>query len=687
MKKHLYMCVAISALLSISVEAKQDIKENIDEIIVRSSYTKQLLSDMNDVVSIIGGAEILDNGSKSLGASMSHLLGATYSDYGSAVGQPVIRGLAGNRLKVLNNGIVVRDITGLGVDHINEVDMNNIQQIEIVKGPSSLLYANGSVGGIINVVDNTIARSDVVGETIRVSQELHSVNGGNVQSASYQGMVNQYNISVAWKDAQFGEYDLPTGALLPEDPPHDEDLSVLKNSDHGTMTTRLGVSRTGEWGYLGLSFQEISGVYGIPFHGDGHEDEVVGANPDDERIMSVRRSQVFTTEGAFNVKSDWIDSIAVHYRNNDYTLVERHDDGAEAPTYFTNKADEFGVVVSLPKSLTEQKIIANIASEDLTVRGAESYMEPSASDEMSLGYFLGVDLASLYLDFGIRYDDVTRKGSITENAQSLPIKRTFNNIGYAASLSTDASRPVTIKFGLARVARAPSATELLMNGPHLVSQRFEVGNVNLRSERSDNLDLTVDYRNRGYYGSASYYRNNINNYIYLQDETDAEHAAHGAEDAHGDLIRANYLQKDAKFHGYEIEIGKTFDLNGGALTLSLGRDVVYGKFSNGLYIPRLSPSRNIYTAEYIKDAFTFKALLKNVSQQSRLASSETATPSHQMLDLNLTQSFVLHSGADLQLTFFANNVFDEVARNHTSAVKDDLPLPGRNLGVGVHLTF
>ena len=196
------------------------------------------------------------------------------------MGQPVIRGMSGNRVKILNNGMNVRDAAGLAADHILEVDLNNVQQIEIIRGPSSLLYTNGSIGGIVNVVDNTIARSDFDQMEFKFGAEGQSVNDGEAYDFSYQNNIGGLNISLAHKTHNFGNFDTPAGAILhseeehegeeehedEEGHGHEEDLGFVANSDFESKATRFGVSKAGDWGYFGVSVNKSDSVYGIPFH-------------------------------------------------------------------------------------------------------------------------------------------------------------------------------------------------------------------------------------------------------------------------------------------------------------------------------------------------------------------------------------------------------------------------------------
>ena len=151
MKHFIYFLVVLFS-------AQYLLADDVEEIVVTSSLIDEKLSDVGEPVHVLSGVDLDAQGRASLGESIDSLLGVSNADYGFATGQPVIRGLSGSRVKILKNGMVNRDVSAIGVDHPVEIDLNNVQQIEVVRGPSSLLFANGGVGGIINIVDNTIAR-------------------------------------------------------------------------------------------------------------------------------------------------------------------------------------------------------------------------------------------------------------------------------------------------------------------------------------------------------------------------------------------------------------------------------------------------------------------------------------------------------------------------------------------------
>ena len=225
-----------------------------------------------------------------------------------------------------------------------------------------------------------------------------------------------------------------------------------------------------------------------------------------------------------------------------------------------------------------------------------------------------------------------------------------------------------------------------MNGPHLATGRLEVGDASLESEKANNLDFTLNFERDGFFGSFTYFRNDVDNYIYLMDETEEEHKEHEDEgEHHGGLILANYLQNDAELSGYEIEIGKVFELNKGNLSVSFARDSVDAEFTDGSNIPRMVPDRNIYSVSYSYDDLFLGLKLKDVEEQDEIGINETVTSGFQMLNLNISKTFDLTDSNQLSVSIFAKNLLDEVARNHSSFVKNEVPLPGRNFGLKLNL--
>jgi len=750
MKINKYAFIILGALMVNTAFA-----DEIEEVIISSSLVNSSASEIADPIHVLSGDDIGNEATQSLGETLDDLLGVSSADYGSGVGQPIIRGMSGSRVKILENSIVNRDVSGLGVDHINDVDLNNVQQIEVIRGPSSLLYTNGTVGGIINIVDNSIAQDDVE-RAVKIGLESQSVNDGETQSLFYQDNIQNINISFSYKDSSFGNFDVPNGAIIhmeeehhDEDEDHDEEeeheeenLGYLANSDFASESLKFGASTTGDWGFIGFSVASIESMYGIPFHGEEHEDEHGDEHGEEEghdehegeRIFSNTESDKFDVRGSLNIDSNLISKVDFFIRDTDYSLTEQHaeeeeheeedhdedeheghEGHEEGPTTFTNDAVEAGFIVDLSNDFMSRKLAVNFVNEDTSVLGSEAFMNPASRDELTFGYYISRDISDYTLDFGVRFDRLANEGSISsaheeeehhdededheeeehdehEEMETAFYDKSFNNTSLAFNIGKELNDFINVDLGFASVERAPSSIELFMNGAHLATGRFEFGNVNLQSETSNNIDLTVSLNNGGFFASATLFANKVDNYIYLRDETEEEHEDHDEEheedhDDHGGLILSNYLQQDADLDGYEIEFGNTMDLGTGELTMSFGRDVISGTFTSGGNIPRLNPARNIFKLKYSQDDMTLGLNFKDVEKQNDIAVNETLTAGYQMLNAKLSRTIDLGSQGELTLSLFGNNMLDEIARNHSSFVKNEVPLPGRNYGLRFQLNF
>ena len=352
------------------------------------------------------------------------------------------------------------------------------------------------------------------------------------------------------------------------------------------------------------------------------------------------------------------------------------------PTTFTNESSEFGLKLDIgdQASGNRQNFTVNLSQEDVAIIGEEAFMQPVDSKMLSLGYFLSRELAVFDLDFGIRVDQVERDGSMVSGTPAVTVLHDISETDVSAALTMgwDLDNNLGLTLGISSVARAPSEKELFMNGVHLVAARNEFGDPTLESERSNNIDFSLDYENDGYFVNASVYTNAVDNYIYL--------LATG-QDGDNDLPNTNFVQADANFHGYEVEFGKTISLNNAELLFSYGRDQVIGTFSDGGNVPRITPVKNIYRFAVEQDDVIYDIKVKDVQREDDLGIGETVTEGFTMLDLDIRRSIAIGDNEELVLSIFGRNLLDEKARSHTSFVKDEVPLAGRNFGIKVNFNF
>ena len=734
MKNNLIALIG-SALLTLTIYA-----DDVEEVVVTASLTNQNASDLVDPLHVLDGDDVATGGVLSLGDTLDELLGVHSADFGSAVGQPVIRGMSGSRVRILENGVVVRDVAALGPDHINDVNLLNTEQIEVVRGPSSLLYANGAAGGVVNIVDNSIARTDLsTFPVVSVGLETQSVNNGEVKDFSYQANHSGFNVTFVASDTIMENYELPGGALFPEehhdedhhdsegDEDHDEEsLKFLANSDVENTYSKFGVSRTGDWGYIGFSYSDNEGEFGIPFHveahGDHDEDHADSEGDEEhdehegERIFSQIDSNKFDIKGSLvtnnfgpinNVDFSFRDSSYSHleghaeeegHHDEDHSESEEDGHGHEEPTLFETDATEFGFIFDVSSDDVVRKFVVNMADQDSSIIGEEAFMRPVSAKETTLGYFTSKDFGTYSIDFGIRADDISRSGSVAhhdedhaddegeEEIESYNLDT--NTLSVALNFDQKFSDNLTVNLGLASFERAPDVVELFMNGPHLATGRFEMGDPDLKNEVSNNIDLGFNYEMDNMYATFNYYQNNVADYIYLRDEEhDEDHHDSEGEEEHEGLMHAEFVQEDASLEGYEFEVGSVYQIGNGLLDLSVGRDVVEGRLDAGGFIPRMAPSRNFISASYSENDYVVSLLFKDVADHVDVAEEgETMTEGYKMLNLKLTKDISVY-GANLRVSAFANNALDQVARNSTSFVKDAVPLPGRNIGLNLRFSY
>ena len=674
MKKFTRMLTLMS-IVAISPAFAQD----IEDVTVTSSIlgTK---SQIENPIHVIDEETLNKSGSHSLGESIDNLLGVSNTDFGSIVGQPVIRGLSGARVKVLENGLVNRDVSGIGADHPIDIDLNNIQQVEIVRGPSSLLYSNGALGGIVNVVDNTITQEDFSEQEIKLGFEHNSVNDGDVHNISFSDNIEGFNVSLAYKHQNFNNFEIPDEAVIHEPGHTEEEKDHLENSDAKIAAYKTGVSIVEDWGYFGVSFKNIENVYGIPFHGE-HEEEEEGEEEEheEERIESSTDSDTTNIKGAYKIASDYINQIDYFYSDTDYELVELHIGGEHngEKTTFLNDAQELGAILDLSNDALTQKVVIRSMEEDTSILGEEAFMENVESEETSFGYYLSREFSNFDLDFGIRRDEVNRKSKVGSTAYD----KDFDSTSYVLGFGFDLSSTTDLSLSIGSVERAPSSVEMFMNGEHAAVQRNERGNPNMQAEEAQNIDLGLSFDNDVIYGSINFYQNEVDNYIYRQDT-----GVKGTGEMKLEI--ANFVQKDAELDGYEIQVGTDLDFLNGNLGVTIGRDSVNGTFTDGSNIPRMVPARDIYTLSYTEDNLSVDIDLTEVNAQPDFGSDgDSFTAGFELLDLSISRSFPVEGVEDFKVVLFANNLLDEIARNHSSTVKNEVPLPGKNLGIGFRVTL
>ena len=309
----------------------------------------------------------------------------------------------------------------------------------------------------------------------------------------------------------------------------------------------------------------------------------------------------------------------------------------------------------------------------------ENYLEPTQSDELTLGYYISNQLDFAHIDFGVRYDRIDRE---TEDGHSYE----DSLLSFSFAVSKQLSDNLGVSLGLSSVEKAPSAMELFVDGDHMVTQLHEVGDDSLTAEKANNIDLSFNTAASGFDVELSLFKNSISDFIYLNRTGEFNVTADVLDDL--ELEIAEYMQQDATFEGYELQISRSINVANGSLVASLGRDYVDAQFDQGGFIPRTVPTRNLVSLNYSgNDGLNWLVSLKDIQGQSKVAANEEATDGYQWLDVKLSKGFKLSNTEVLNVSVFAKNLMNKVARNHSSFVKEEVPLPGKNIGIKAKLSF
>jgi iron complex outermembrane receptor protein len=478
---------------------------------------------------------------------------------------------------------------------------------------------------------------------------------------------------------------VPINSIIHEGSPEAEEN--LKNSDYATFSHKLGTSIVRDWGYFGFSVADIENTYGIAFHEEEEPAPGAPVEEHDERIQVDTSSTNLTIEGA-STNISALDKLSYFLQINDYDFTEGHIGGEHngESTTFTNESYEIGMKFDIGDQAggNRQNVTLNLSEEDVSITPSDAnedpFMRPTESQMLSIGYFICRELDVMDLDFGVRMDRVSRDGSIkTGNAVALH-DVSENDLSAALTMGWNLANNLGLTLGVSSVARAPSELELFMNGTHLAAGRDEFGNQNLESERSNNVDFSISYENDGYFVNTSLYTNSVDNYIYLLDSGQSNRAE-------ANKVDYDYVQADANFHGYELEIGRSFIFNNSELLVSYGRDQVVGTFSDGGNVPRITPVKNIYRVAISQENVTYDFKISDVQREDDLGFGETVTKGFTMVDFDLRRSISIGNEEELILSIFGRNLLDAKARSHTSFVKDEVPMPGRNFGIKLNFNF
>lgn len=660
-------------------------------------------------VNVIGVEELRDQQSSSLGEALKNEVGIHSSYYSSNSASPIIRGLDGARVLVTQNGLDSSDASRVGPDHAVSTETSYAQQVEVLRGPATLFYGSGAIGGVVNVVDDRIPKgTDTYGEW---RLENHSVADEKLVSASGNTGIGNFGLHADgfWRDGD--DYKIPGPAEAEdhheEDEEHHED-DRLKNSWNEASGGNLGASYVDDEGFVGISVGILDRQYGIPGHSHGEEAVDVYADLEQTR---------WQLQGKRNLDSNLFSSTGFSAGYTDYQHAEI--EGTEVGTTFKNETSELRwELFHQPIADWRGAISVHYKHSDFEAIGEEAFTPPSETETIALGLIEEKHIGSLLLQLGARVEQV----NITANNFAVDLNQPDADPEYLRVFSVDHdSTPFSVSAGavwdftkgynaaisLTHSERTPAASELLSFGPHIGSGLYEVGYLlNLQTndddefyfelnpadidlEKSNNLDISLRKHSGDFGFILNGFFNRVDNFYYLCNTgytKELEHHHHDEEEEHDHEEEAVefpvfiYQTGDVDLWGYEAEF--IWQATAG-LELKLTTDSIRAEVNDSAHLPRIPPRRYSLAANYELNKWRFNLSGQYYASQNRIAAMETKTDGYFLLDTVISYSVL----PDLQIFLKGYNLTDEYARVHSSFLKDKAPLPARNIAVGISGRF
>ncbi|NUS60014.1 MAG: TonB-dependent receptor [Lysobacter sp.] len=607
--------------------------------------------EMTRPVEVLSGERLDEAKASTLGETVGKLPGVQSSYFGPGVGRPIVRGFDGARVQVLSDGLGSGDVSTVSADHAVSIEPFLADQIEVLKGPATLLYGSGAIGGAVNVVDGRTPEA-LTDAPLQGRAELHA------------GTVNDERTGMVRVDGSTESFAIHADALHREAGDVETPIGTLGNTAIRTDSAAVGGSWIGENGFFGASASLYSTMYGIP----GTEDEGGVRIDMDQRRTEVRAG--VDDIGPFT-------SARLKLARTEYEHVEL--EGSEVGTRFDNTSNEGRLeFVHAPIASWNGAFGLQWGNRDFSAVGEEAFVPSTRSRDAGLFYIGNRDFGDAWrLELGARGD---RNEVDADAATAIGPDRTFTTSSFSAGLRFNASDDLHFDLGLDRAQRAPTAEELYSNGTHVATQSVELGQPNLDAETANRAELGVHWHTGPIELAASIYHVRYDDFIYLLDT-----GAFGEDD----LPIRQWSQADARFNGAEGELTwHVADNTTGAWDWRFYGDLVRASLANGGGdLPRIAPAR--FGSELRWELGSWRASLNavRVDAQDRVAAFETTTPGYTLVDAHVAWHMDTKHANAWEIFLDGSNLLDEEARAHTSFLKDVAPLPGRGFSFGVRTFF
>lgn len=599
---------------------------------------------------------------QTLGDLVSGLPGVRSTFFGPGAGRPVIRGLAGPRVQVLTNGIQSIDVSAVSPDHAVAADPQEAQRIEVLRGPSTILYGGSAIGGVVNVIDNRVATvAPAGGFGGRANFQGSSVDdgiGGSVSVVAGEGPL-VFTLDASGRRAE--DYRIPgpqiSQRLADALGVEREGANRVLNSAVEEHQLGAGASYIFDRGFIGLAVRRQESEYGTV------------AEPD---VTSGLEQTRVDLRGEYRFNDGFFESVRLTSAYGDYEHTEF--EGADVGTRFVAEGTEARLeLIQRQRGDLSGVVGVQGVSRTFEAIGEEAFVPPVEIGELGLFTLQRIDRGSYGFEGGLRVD--------RRELQSPFASRDFTSVSATGGVFFRPRDNVYLGLSVARNERAPNEVELFADGPHVATGTFEIGDSDFDTERAISLEGAAHYSDGPFAIDLHLFYVRYDGFI---DARPTGEFAEGEEEGEEGLPIFQYAQTDARFYGAELEASYRL-FRDGARQLRLEGQYDFVRGDTDLGAPARIPSYSL-TGRLVHESPSWAGRLevRHVGEQDRVADFELPTDAFTLV--NLYGGYTL---ADTGVTLFAEvrNLGDEEAREHTSFLKDIAPLPGRNFRAGVSVRF
>lgn len=628
----------------------------------------------------------------SIGDTLAHTAGVTSTSFGPTASRPVLRGMQGERVRLLTNGIGSIDVSNTSADHAAVVNPLLAERIEVLRGPQSLLYGSSAIGGVVNVIDGRIPNR-IPDEAVHLSALASYASAAQERSLSAAGDVPLGGGWVAHADASYfksddvriGGYALTPAlraealatSLLPVDPLSDVDFAAnaalrgtLPNTASRTWSAAGGLAYINDTGSIGVAYSHFDSLYGVPLR------LATQLGQAQEAPRMAQKQDRIDARAEIRTQGPLIDAVSFRFGFADYSHAEI-DPAGVVGTRFFNKGMEARLELKQAKRGGWSGITgAQFVRRDFDVIGDEAFLPRNSTGQFGLFTMQQFDTGSVRIEAGARWEHAQLDARpLPAQTQFFAGSRRYDAWSGAIGASLELAPEWRLGINLSRTERAPAGEELFANGPHAGTSAFEIGDTALAKENARSVEAILRGKGHGYSFELSAYHTWFGNFIF-------ERRTGAVEDG---LPVFQISQADARLYGFEAEAKVTLARLGGWTVQADGlADYVHATITGHGPAPRIPSLRMLGGLALESTHFDLRGEVEHVTAQNRVAPFETATPAYTMVNAELAWR-PWGNARPLSLVLSANNLFDVSARRHASFLKDYAPLAGRDIRISARL--